>query len=80
MSAPAKLNPVRVFVGRAVYWLIWGPMIVIALPFVLVDVFVDWLHWKAFRFVADTTQPTFGAVEGFARYVGNRIMGWKPDQ
>jgi hypothetical protein len=73
-----KHNPARLFLARAVYWSIWGPAIAVALPFALVGVFIGWLEWKAFPWIARITQPAWGAANRLALRCGNAVLGFKP--
>jgi hypothetical protein len=74
-----KLNPVRLFAGRVFYWTIWGPACAVAVPFVLLSDFVNWLSWDAFPWVGRAAQPIWGAVHAGTLRVGNRIAGVRRD-
>jgi hypothetical protein len=72
-------RPVRYFLAVTAHRVIWWPAVGLAVPFVLIGAFVDWLSWTALPWVAKTARPLWSAVGTFALTVGNRILGYEPD-
>lgn len=68
-------RPARLFAARVFYWVIWGPACLIALPFILLSDFVNWLSWDAFPWVGRRAQPIWDAVHAGTLWLGNRIAG-----
>lgn len=65
----------RLFAGRCVYWLIWGPFCAVFIPFAAIGAFVDWLSFRAFPAIAELTQPLAGAVYSVALGAGKAVWG-----
>lgn len=65
-----KVQHVRLFLGRTVYWMLWGPAVAIVLPFAILAAVAEFLG-RGGRLVESALQ----VWNGFSLRCGNAVFG-----
>ena len=82
MSTYAEMRtarPIRHAIAVTIYRLLWWPLCVVLIPFVVFGAFVDWLSWTAFPAIARTFQPLGAGAHQGALRVANLVLGHQPE-
>lgn len=75
MGMLTKAQASRLFIGRAVYWVLWGPAVAIAIPFVALHDVLEFIVYKALPRMGGAIRPAFTAWHSLALWIGNAIFG-----
>lgn len=68
-------RPVRFFIAVWITRTIRAVIYTVFLPFAIVGVVVEWLHWTAFPFVYERLHFVPKALFGFSYWLGDKIVG-----
>ena len=79
MSLRGKYPLWRIIPAKAVYWAIFGPLVLICAPFILLKALVSWVEWTASGWIADLFQPVGYHWHKLARAAGNAVLGYRPE-
>lgn len=71
-------RPVRYRIAWVVYRALWWPIAAVAVPFVLIAGFVDWLSWTAIPATGRVFQPIWGFAHRRSLGIGHAILGYRP--